>query len=441
MDLQFKAGETYDMTTYGTGYTGLSGRYYSNACASGKGADRDRIVPLVACINGNGATIKVGSKEASKVYGVTEYADDNYKLTGVGALFGTVTYTSTNVLDSIGTPATDGAAATGNGGYTVQNLKFDDCNISLTYINAAGASSGAGNEQVGVGLLAGTTANASSLADYGKYAGITTNSCRVNGPNNVGGLLGASGYGSRRTDKDTTLLVNRNDTSNSNTRYSPVKLYDCSYSNMDISGVQNVGGFVGKLNQNSAGGVWAKTNMPIAESSTIMSTAASARTGGIVGLAGGGFLVNTDDAGTPSQGAGKAEISNVTLQPAASSATEGTGGLIGRSENGIVSVYNLCIHGDVQNKTVFGVRGSNNLKYVAGAVGEAASGGAFKFDSCVIKDIYLGARECSAGLIGDLKVGVPSRSRIQLSLDWSSMVRILVVLLARSVTRRTLSRF
>lgn len=405
MDLQFKAGETYDMTTYGTGYTGLSGRYYSNACASGKGADRDRIVPLVACINGNGATIKVGSKEASKVYGVTEYADDNYKLTGVGALFGTVTYTSTNVLDSIGTPATDGAAATGNGGYTVQNLKFDDCNISLTYINAAGASSGAGNEQVGVGLLAGTTANASSLADYGKYAGITTNSCRVNGPNNVGGLLGASGYGSRRTDKDTTLLVNRNDTSNSNTRYSPVKLYDCSYSNMDISGVQNVGGFVGKLNQNSAGGVWAKTNMPIAESSTIMSTAASARTGGIVGLAGGGFLVNTDDAGTPSQGAGKAEISNVTLQPAASSATEGTGGLIGRSENGIVSVYNLCIHGDVQNKTVFGVRGSNNLKYVAGAVGEAASGGAFKFDSCVIKDIYLGARECSAGLIGDLKGG------------------------------------
>ncbi len=405
MDLRFKAGETYDMTTYGTGYTGLSGRYYSNACASGKGADRDRIVPLVACINGNGATIKVGSKEASKVYGVTEYADDNYKLTGVGALFGTVTYTSTNVLDSIGTPATDGAAAAGNGGYTVQNLKFDDCNISLTYINAAGAPSGSGNEQVGVGLLAGTTANASSLTDYGKYAGITMDNCRVNGPNNVGGLLGASGYGSRRTDKDATLLVNRNDESQATTRYSPVKLYDCSYSNMDISGVQNVGGFVGKLNKNSAGGVWTKTNMSIAKNSTIMSTASNARTGGVVGLAGGGFLVNTDDAGTPSQGAGKAEISNVTLQPAASSATEGTGGLIGRSENGIVSVYNLCIQGDVQSKTVFGVRGSNNLKYVAGAVGEAASGGAFKFDSCVIKDIYLGARECSAGLIGDMKGG------------------------------------
>ena len=397
----------YDMTPYGTGYTGLSGRYYSNACASGKGADRDRIVPLVACINGDdGAKIKVGSKKANKVYGVTEYADDNYKLTGLGALFGTVTYTSTNVSGSIGTPATDDAAATGNGGYTVQNLQFYDCNVSLTYTNAAGVPSDAGDEQVGVGLFAGTTANASSLVDYGKYAGITMDSCRVNGPNNVGGLLGASGYGSRRTDKDATLLVNRNDTSNSNARYSPVKLYDCAYSNMDISGVQNVGGFVGKLNQNSAGGVWTTASMSIAENSTIMSTASNARTGGIAGLAGGGFLVNTDDAGTPSQGAGKAEISNVTLQPAASSATEGTGGLIGRSENGIVSVYNLCIQGDVQNKTVFGVRGSNDLKYVAGAVGEAASGGAFKFDSCVIKDIYLGARECSAGLIGDLKGGL-----------------------------------
>ena len=415
MDLQFVDTADkpidYDMMPYGTGYTGLSGRYYSNACASNKGADRDRIVPFVATINGNGATIRVGSNGSDESdngkknpYDIQEYTDDDYKLTGVGALFGTVTYTSENVSGSIGTPAADGAGATGNGGYTVQNLNFDDCNISLTYINATG---GTGDEQVGVGLLAGTTANASSLADYGKYAGITMDGCRVNGPNNVGGLLGASGYGSRRTDKDTNLLVNRNDESNTKTRYSPVKLYDCSYSNMDISGVQNVGGFVGKLNQNSAGGVWTTASMSIAENSTIMSTASNARTGGIAGLAGGGFLVNTDDAGTPSQGAGKATISNVTLKPVAvSGATEGTGGLIGRSENGIVSVYNLCIQGDTQSKTTSGVRGSDNLKYVAGAVGQAASGSTFKFDSCEIKDIYLGARECSAGLIGNLSGGL-----------------------------------
>lgn len=410
MDLQFvNTAEDfdYDMTPYGTGYTGLSGRYYSNACASAKGADRDRIVPLVATINGNGATIRVGGKASQTAYDIKEYTDDDYKLTGVGALFGTVTYTSVNVSGSIGAPATDDTAATRNSGYTVRDLKFDDCNISLMYTDGSGVSVSTGDEQVGVGLLAGTTANANSLADYGKYAGISMNSCKVNGPNNVGGLLGASGYGSRRTDTNTTWMVNTNDTANNKNRYSPVRLYDCSYSGMDISGVQNVGGFVGKLNNNSAGGVWTKANTSIAESSTILSTASTARTGGIVGLVGGGFLVNTDDAGVPLQGAGKATISNVALQPAAvSGATEGTGGLIGRSENGTVSVYNLCVKGDAANKTMFGVQGSENLKYVAGAIGEAASGGALKFDSCEIKDIYLGARECSAGLIGDLSRGL-----------------------------------
>ena len=414
MDLQFVNSDKdidYDMTPYGTGYTGLSGRYYSNACASNKGADRDRIVPLVATINGNGATIRVGNNGSngseSNPYDIKEYTDDDYKLTGVGALFGTVTYTSANVSGSIGAPATDDTAATGNGGYTVQNLKFKDCNISLTYTNGSGGPGGTGDGQVGVGLLAGTTANASSLADYGKYAGISMNSCRVNGPNSVGGLLGASGYGSRRTDTNTTWMVNTNDTSDKNNRYSPVKLYDCSYSNMDISGVQNVGGFVGKLGSNSLGGVWTKENTSIAVNSTILSTASNARTGGIVGFAEGGFLVNTDDAGAPLQDAGRATISNVALQPVAvSGTTEGTGGLIGRAENGAVSVYNLCIQGNAQNKTTFGIRESNNLRFVAGAIGEAVSGGAFKFDNCEIKDIYLGARECSAGLIGDLKGGL-----------------------------------
>ena len=406
----------YDMTPYGTGYTGLSGRYYSNACASAKGADRDRIVPLVATINGNGATVRVGGKASQTAYDIKEYTDDDYRLTGVGALFGTVTYTSANVSGSIGTPATDDTAATGNSGYTVRDLKFDDCNISLSYVSFDAAATVDKNipsnppssvSEAGVGLLAGTTANASSLADCGKYNTVTMTNSRVEGPNNVGGLLGASGYGSRRTDTNTTWMVNTNDTANNKNRYSPVRLYDCSYSGMDISGVQNVGGFVGKLNNNSAGGVWTKANTSIAESSTILSTASTARTGGIVGLVGGGFLVNSDDAGVPLQGAGKATISNVTLRPAAvSGATEGTGGLIGRSENGTVSVYNLCVKGDAANKTMFGVQGSENLKYVAGAIGEAASGGALKFDSCEIKDIYLGARECSAGLIGDLSRGL-----------------------------------
>ena len=251
MDLQF-ANTTYDMTPYGTGYTGLSGRYYSSACASAKGADRDRIVPLVATINGNGATIKVGDKDGA-AYDIKEYANDDYKLTGVGALFGTVTYTSTNVQGSIGSAAADGNEATDNGGYTVQNLNFSGCNISLTYTDASGNASGSNDAEVSVGLLAGTTANNNSLADYGKYHAVTLSNCKVNGSAgvfSVGGLLGSSGYGSRKTDKDTGMM------NKTGRQPSPVKLYDCSYSNMEISGVQNVGGFVGKLSSGSQGGVW-----------------------------------------------------------------------------------------------------------------------------------------------------------------------------------------
>ena len=42
---------------------GLNGRYYSNACNSNQpGTDRDRITPHVATIDGNGATITVGTE-------------------------------------------------------------------------------------------------------------------------------------------------------------------------------------------------------------------------------------------------------------------------------------------------------------------------------------------------------------------------------------------
>ena len=70
IELQLTLNDKYDMTSYGRGFTGLSGRYVSNACASSTGINRDCIVPRIACINGNGATIKVGSKQGSKVYGV-----------------------------------------------------------------------------------------------------------------------------------------------------------------------------------------------------------------------------------------------------------------------------------------------------------------------------------------------------------------------------------
>lgn len=394
MDLQF-VNTTYDMTPYGTGYTGLSGRYYSNACASNKGADRDRIVPLVATINGNGATIKVGDKDGA-AYDIKEYANDDYKLTGVGALFGTVTYTSTNVQGSIGSAAADGNEATDNGGYTVQNLNFSGCNISLTYTDASGNASGSNDAEVGVGLLAGTTANNNSLADYGKYHAVTLSNCKVNGSagvSSVGGLLGSSGYGSRKTDKDTGM-VNK-----TGRQPSPVKLYDCSYSNMEISGVQNVGGFVGKLSSGSQGGVWTTNGMDIAKDSKITATGVNARTGGVLGVNGDMFCVNVDPATKEMNANGIAKISDVNLTATSS---EGVGGLIGKVENSVYA-HGLCVLGlgSSAQTPSFDAGGSS---FVGGLVGRITGGDSYKFDNCTVKNIALKAKNCTGGVAGSLYV-------------------------------------
>lgn len=401
MDLQFVNRTDdidYDMTPYGTGYTGLSGRYYSNACASNKSADRDRIVPLVATINGNGATIKVGDKNGI-AYDIKEYTNDNYKLTGVGALFGTVTYTSDNVGGSIGTAAADGNEATGNGGYTVQNLKFEGCNISLTYTDASGNASGSGDEQVGVGLLAGTTANNNSLTGYGKYSKVTMTDCAVSGASSVGGLLGSSGYGSRKgkTDKNDTGMVNK-----TGGQSSPVKLYDCSYSNMEISGVQNVGGFVGKLNTGSQGGVWTTSDMDIAKDSTIVASSGDPRVGGVIGVSGGALFVNTDTTTKESTDGGKATISGVTLTvPTSAGKVGGVGGLVGKAENNIYA-YNLTVTGDPNTKVVFGQADAGSFKNAGGIAGNITSGSEFKFDTCEVSNIGLESREVSGGISGNI---------------------------------------
>lgn len=394
MDLQF-ANTTYDMTPYGTGYTGLSGRYYSSACASAKGADRDRIVPLVATINGNGATIKVGDKDGA-AYDIKEYANDDYELTGVGALFGTVTYTSTNVQGSIGSAAADGNEATDNGGYTVQNLNFSGCNISLTYTDASGNASDSNDAEVGVGLLAGTTANNNSLADYGKYHAVTLSNCKVNGSagvSSVGGLLGSSGYGSRKTDKDTGM-VNK-----TGRQPSPVKLYDCSYGDMDISGVKNVGGFVGKLNSGSQGGVWATNNMDIAKDSTITATGVNARTGGVLGVNGDMFCVNVDPANKEMNANGIAKISNVNITATSS---EGVGGLIGKVESSVYA-HGLCVSGlDSSAQTTSFNAGRSS--FVGGLVGRITGGDSYKFNNCTVQNVALKAKNCTGGVAGSLYI-------------------------------------
>lgn len=398
MSLEFKENSTYDMTGYGTGYVGLNGRYYSSACDSNqKFTDRDRITPHVATIDGNGATITVGTKGAA--YGVVEYADDDYKVSGVGGLFSTVMFTSSYVAPSV----------TANGDAQVKDLTFSNCNVSLTYKDANGsiASGPASNDLIGTGLLAGATANYDG-GTRGVYRNVQMKNCTVSGAKSVGGLLGSSGRASRRTDNDMTYMVNFG----SGTQ-APAYLYDCSYAGLNVTGEKYVGGYVGTVA--SACGVWTTAGTGVSErtvgkNSTITATGTVPYVGGVLGyVERSDISVNTKIGTTEVVPSSTAVISGVNVLATGSNSDDhmGAGGVVGRARGGVISMSNVRIDGRVgtENAVIGDETGTNNSIYNAGGlIGEVTSSGSLNkywFDDCNVKNVSIaGTGKCSGGLIG-----------------------------------------
>ena len=397
MSLEFKENATYDMTGYGTGYVGLSGRYYSNACSSNEAStDRDRITPHVATIDGNGATVTVGTKDAT--YGVVEYADDDYKVSGVGGLFSTVMFTSTNV----------GQSVTANDGAQVKDLTFSNCNVSLTYKDANGsiASGPASNDLIGTGLLAGATANYDGNT-RGVYRNVQMKNCTVLGAKSVGGLLGSSGRTSRRTDNDVTYMVNFG----SGTQ-APANLYDCSYTGLSVTGEKYVGGYVGAIASpcsvwtTAATGVYEKT---IGKNSTITATGTTPYVGGVFGYTSSNVSVNTKIGITEAVASSTAVISGVNVLATGSNTDKymGAGGVVGSAYRGVISISNVRIDagGDAKSAIIGDATGTNNsIRNAGGLIGEVTSSGSpntYWFEDCSVENINIaGTDQCSGGLIG-----------------------------------------
>ena len=398
MSLEFKENSTYDMTDYGTGYVGLNGRYYSNACNSNQpGTDRDRITPHVATIDGNGATITVGTEGTA--YGVVEYVDDDYKVSGVGGLFSTVMFTSTNV----------GQSVTANDGAQVKDLTFSNCNVALTYIDTNGeAKPGeAPNDLTGAGLLAGATANYDD-GTCGIYRNVQMKNCTVSGAKSVGGLLGSSGRARRTTSEDRTYMVEFGD------GWGPAYLYDCSYTGLNVTGEKNVGGYVGTVA--SACGVWTTADTGVSErtvgkNSTITATGTVPYVGGVLGyVERSDISVNTNiGTTTAAQSSCTAVISGVNVLATGSNSDDhmGAGGVVGRARGGVISMSNVRIDGRVgtENAVIGDETGTNNSIYNAGGlIGEVTSSGSLNkywFDDCNVKNVSIaGTGKCSGGLIG-----------------------------------------
>lgn len=400
MDLEFEQGKThdYDMRKYGSGFLGLSGRYYSNACATDKKVnDKDFITPGIATVNGNGATIKVSNN-------AREYVDDDYCVAGVGGLFSTIKFYS-NAFNKGSIEANDNA--------NVNNLNFSDCNISLTYVSSTGVeqSKSTSNENsgsVGVGCLAGSTANQGGSGEvaYGVFKNVGISNSTVVGGCTAGGLIGSAGLMSRSTDGTNGSIVNYGGTS------SPVQLYDCSYTGLNVTGEKKVGGYVGAIASpcgvwtTAATGVYEKT---IGKNSTITATGTTPYVGGVFGYTSSNVSVNTKIGITEAVASSTAVISGVNVLATGSNTDKymGAGGVVGSAYRGVISISNVRIDagGDAKSAIIGDATGTNNsIRNAGGLIGEVTSSGSpntYWFEGCSVENINIaGTDQCSGGLIG-----------------------------------------
>ena len=403
MDLQFVNTDEdidYNMTPYGSGFTGLSGRYYSNACASSFGADRDRIVPLVACINGNGAKIKVKNN-------TQEYTDDDFCVAGVGGLFNTVAFYSSR-YNSESIKANDGA--------NVRNISFEGCDISLSYKNKAGGevsnSLSVDNTRVGVGCLAGATAN------EGVYEGVYKNvhvlNGKVRGAWNAAGLVGTSGYMVRSVSGDADSIANLRGAIKS-----PVQLTDCSYQGLSVEAYSYAGGFAGKIVSGTSG-LWVTSDATVAQGSTIAILENKTKTadgtnavdgtcvaGGIFALAGGAVYVNT---GQDQKAAQVATIQDVIIK--VNRQTGGIGGVVGQVLNSPTEANRVKITATKESSgndaVYFGyLSASGDMDGLATTAGGIVgySNNQVTCNSCTVEKIRMAVAGNAGGLIGSPTLG------------------------------------
>ncbi len=404
MDLQFAADETidmsgYDMRGYGSGFMGLSGRYYSNACASSYGADRDRIVPLVACINGSGATIKVKNN-------TQEYTDDDFCVAGVGGLFNTVAFYSSKY---------NSESVKANGGANARNISFKGCDISFSYITATGteqstSKSNNNSRWVGTGCFAGSTANqgASNDVAYGVFKNVDISGSTVVGGSMAGGIIGSAGVMTRTTDVANGSIVNYGGTR------SPVQLYDCSYSGITVSARSYAGGFVGYINSGACG-IWVSNNKTVADGSTISivekagdSQDMNSAAGGIFGLTGGNLGVNTGQGENASQVATISDVSLVVNHNAL-----GVGGIAGRTVTYDSNINRVKVTSTSQASeeapTYFGslqaMANTANAYAIStgGIIGSTSNN--VTLSSCAVEKIRMGVTEHAGGLVGKTSGG------------------------------------
>lgn len=222
----------------------------------------------------------------------------------------------------------------------------------------------------------------------------------------AGGLIGSAGLMSRSTDGANGSIVNYGGTS------SPVQLYDCSYTGLNVTGEKKVGGYVGAIASpcgvwtTAATGVYEKT---IGKNSTITATGTTPYVGGVFGYTSSNVSVNTKIGITEAVASSTAVISGVNVLATGSNTDKymGAGGVVGSAYRGVISISNVRIDagGDAKSAIIGDATGTNNsIRNAGGLIGEVTSSGSpntYWFEGCSVENINIaGTDQCSGGLIG-----------------------------------------
>ena len=373
---------SFDMTSYSTGYLGLSARYVSNAGIDRSGKSQPTcVMPSVAAVKGSAdastnTTLKVKLD-------VKEYKTDDYHLLGVGGLFGVANFR---------TPG-----KTGDGKYTfdpdtysiVSNLTIGGSNISLSYVDAAGTSTVPDLGIVGVGGVAGVLAPGDPEFKDSKYMGgqvtnFTASGLTINSPSSAGSLFGYAGAATLSADGQ--YLAKKEFELTSMT----MRLVNCGFSSLNITADRDAGGFFGYLvtkgsSNRGNSGVWNTEETTYGGNSNIVSNGKADATGvgGFVGHVKNGFNVNAwgDSRSTVVKGLTLDNGSNVNN-------AAGTGGLVGIYE--AVNEYACAVNGVKVISTGNAKTIIKGCKFVGGIIGLVSKGARLKI---AITDVNIDAVE------------------------------------------------
>lgn len=415
---------SFDMTSYSTGYLGLSARYVSNAGIDRSGKSQPTcVMPSVAAVKGSAdastnTTLKVKLD-------VKEYKTDDYHLLGVGGLFGVANFR---------TPG-----KTGDGKYTfdpdtysiISNLTIGESNISLSYVDAGNPSAiptldnvtldanADANKKyksiVGVGGVAGVLAPGDSKYMGGQVTNFTTSGLTIGSPSSAGSLFGHAGY----------AMLNAGDkylaTAGSDLSSMTMRLVDCGFSNLNITADRDTGGFFGylvtkgvnKSVSKGASGVWNTKETVYGDNSSIVTTgkflngSKAIGAGGFVGHAKGSFWINEPNWGEHAA----IGISTLTVNnkadgfEAKEEKTVGTGGLLGLFENAnSCSIYAVALSSSVS------LAGAYNVGGLIGRNHDSSGKAPNIIDSVRVDSVELSARqECLGGFVGCIYKSGPLR--------------------------------